>query len=71
MNDTEDASGVSAPRSQRRLERQFRKKQMQAIFSDHGRLQGVFDFEAGLGRAEAASIRSAGTCARSSLPMSA
>jgi len=47
--------GVSATRSQRLLDRQFTTEEMRTVFSDHGRLQGMLDFEAALARAEAQS----------------
>ena len=37
--------GVSATRSQRLLDRQFTTEEMRTVFSDHGRLQGMLDFE--------------------------
>ncbi|HXX86609.1 MAG TPA: 3-carboxy-cis,cis-muconate cycloisomerase [Casimicrobiaceae bacterium] len=43
---------MSATRSQRLLDRQFTTDEMRAVFSDHGRLQGMLDFEAALARAE-------------------
>ena len=46
---------MSATRSQRLLDRQFTTEEMRAVFSDHGRLQGMLDFEAALARAEAKS----------------
>ena len=44
---------MSATRSQRLLDCQFTTEEMRAVFSDHGRLQGMLDFEAALSRAEA------------------
>jgi 3-carboxy-cis,cis-muconate cycloisomerase len=46
---------LSATRTQRLLDRQFTTDEMSALFSDHGRLQGMLDFEAALARAEAES----------------
>ena len=43
---------MSARRSQRLLDALFTTEEMRAIFSDHGRLQGMLDFEAALARAE-------------------
>ena len=42
---------MSARRSQRLLDPLFTTEEMRAIFSDHGRLQGMLDFEAALARA--------------------
>jgi 3-carboxy-cis,cis-muconate cycloisomerase len=44
---------LSATRKQRLLDRQFTTDEMDAVFSDDGRLQGMLDFEAALARAEA------------------
>jgi 3-carboxy-cis,cis-muconate cycloisomerase len=44
---------VDARRSQRLLDPLFTTAAMRAIFSDHGRLQAMLDFEAALSRAEA------------------
>ena len=44
---------VDARRSQRLLDPLFTTEAMRAIFSDHGRLQAMLDFEAALARAEA------------------
>jgi 3-carboxy-cis,cis-muconate cycloisomerase len=46
---------LSATRTQRLLDWQFTTDEMRAVFSDHGRLQGMLDFEAALARAEAES----------------
>jgi 3-carboxy-cis,cis-muconate cycloisomerase len=43
---------LSEQRSQRLLDALFTTEEMRAIFSDHGRLQGMLDFEAALARAE-------------------
>src|SRR5215831_2511634 len=43
---------LSARRSQRLLDALFTTEEMRAIFSDHGRLQGMLDFEAALVRAQ-------------------
>ena len=43
---------MSDRRSQRLLDALFTTEEMRAIFSDHGRLQGMLDFEAALARAE-------------------
>jgi len=43
---------LSAARSQRLLDPLFTTEKMHDIFSDHGRLQGMLDFEAALARAE-------------------
>jgi 3-carboxy-cis,cis-muconate cycloisomerase len=42
---------LSARRSQRLLDPLFTTEEMRAIFSDHGRLQGMLNFEAALARA--------------------
>ena len=44
---------MTARRSQRLLDALFTTEEMRAIFSDHGRLQGMLDFEAALARAQA------------------
>jgi 3-carboxy-cis,cis-muconate cycloisomerase len=44
---------VDARRSQRLLDPLFTTEAMRAIFSDHGRVQAMLDFEAALARAEA------------------
>ena len=44
---------MSAARSQRLLDPLFTTEKMRGVFSDHGRLQGMLDFEAALARAEA------------------
>jgi len=49
----EEESVLSAARSQRLLDPLFTTEKMRGIFSDHGRLQGMLDFEAALARAEA------------------
>jgi len=55
---------LDARRSQRLLDALFTTETMRGIFSDHGRLQGMLDFEAALARAEArVNLISAGAAA--------
>ena len=55
---------MDARRSQRLLDALFTTETMRGIFSDHGRLQGMLDFEAALARAEArVNLISAGAAA--------
>src|SRR5256885_1870176 len=49
----EEEAVLDARRSQRLLDPLFTTETMRGIFSDHGRLQGMLDFEAALARAEA------------------
>ncbi len=50
---TEEEAVVDARRSQRLFDPLFTTEAMRAIFSDHGRVQAMLDFEAALARAEA------------------
>ena len=49
----EEEAAVNARRSRELLDALFTTEQMRAIFSDHGRLQAMLDFEAALARAAA------------------
>src|SRR5436190_4876447 len=49
----EEEAVLDARRSQRLLDPLFTTETMRGIFSDHGRLQAMLDFEAALARAEA------------------
>lgn len=49
----EEEAAVNARRSRELLDALFTTEQMRAIFSDHGRLQAMLDFEAALARVEA------------------
>src|SRR5437868_6942787 len=50
---TNEETAVSAQRSQRLLDSLFTTQRMREIFSDHGRLQAMLDFEAALARGAA------------------